>query len=62
MERGDKHCECAVDVTCPLNLETESLLVGEKITLKLCCYRILAMENLKFRKTKENMILILGLE
>ena len=42
-------------------LERESLLVGEKITLKLWCLRILAIEKLEFGK-KGNMILILGLE
>ena len=39
------------------NLERESLLIGEKITYKLCCFRILAMEKLEFGK-KDVMILI----
>ena len=43
------------------NLKRESLLVGEKITLKLCYLRILAMEKLEFGKTG-NMILVLGLK
>ena len=42
-------------------MERECLLVGEKITLKLCSLRILAIEKLEFGK-KRNMILILGLE
>ena len=42
-------------------LERESLLVGEKITLKLWCLRILAIEKLEFGK-KGNMTLILVLE
>ena len=42
-------------------MERVSLLIGEKITLKLCFLRILAMEKLGFGK-KGNVILILGLE
>ena len=40
------------------NLEREYLLIGEKITLKLCCLKMLAMEKRNFEK----MILIFELE
>ena len=42
------------------NLERERLLTGEKISLKLCCLRVLAREKLEFGKSI--IILILELE
>ena len=37
-------------------MEKESLLIGEKITLKLCCVSILAVEKLVFGKKGINTI------
>ena len=40
-------------------MKRDNLLIMEKITLKLCCLRILAMEKLEFGKKGDLILLLL---